>query len=179
MNRLLARGSVLAAAVLAIPGIIAVSPASAVETCTTTGNAKPIFLPGTRPDTIVSVPVCLETLSGDKARGKILFHWELINDGQSDMASKRFNSFQVITRLESREPGGSDTVVKSATCDFTDILNSNVPDDPRVPIGCQSPSAALEPGKQWSGDATAVYDIAGDGLGPITWKLAGSPSLNR
>ncbi|WP_051795706.1 hypothetical protein [Streptomyces sp. NRRL S-87] len=179
MNRLLARGSALAAAVLAISGITALSPASGAETCTTTSNAKPILLPGIRPDTVVSIPVCLETLSGGKGRGKILFHWKLINDGQSDVTSKRFSSFQGITRLASREPGGEDTGVKSPMCGFTDVLNSNAPEDPRLPIGCQSPWAVLDPGKQWSGDATAVYDIVGDGLGPITWQLAGSPSASR
>ncbi|MGE7386493.1 hypothetical protein ACQKM2_13555 [Streptomyces sp. NPDC004126] len=173
MNRSLFRASAVGAAVVAFSGVISVSQsASAAETCTTIENSRIQSMPGGIPEAVMYVPTCIEAVPGGKVRGKTDVNWSFTHDGQIDR-SKRFSSFKVTVRLEGRVPGGTDTVVTSRTCDVTSRINS-------IDIGnldCLTPSAALDPKKQWSAGATVVYDIAGDTKGPITWQLTNSPLM--
>ncbi|WP_327414551.1 hypothetical protein [Streptomyces sp. NBC_01233] len=175
MNKNLFRASAVAAAAVAFSGIISVSQsASAAQTCTTTGNSRIQSMPGAIPEAQLNAPTCVEALPDNKVRGKATVNWGFINDGQSDLTSKRFTSFKVTTRLESRVPGGTDVVVNSKTCDLTANINAA----PEGAFACLTPAVTLDPGKQWSGDATVVYDIEGDAKGPITWQLVGSPLMS-
>ncbi|MFJ5550847.1 hypothetical protein [Streptomyces sp. NPDC093225] len=180
MNQTRMRASALAATAVSFCGILATAqPAAAAETCTTKDNSRIIAMSGAIPETWVGIPTCVEALPGDKVRGTFRFHWKVgPNDGQSDFTSKRFTSFKVTVRLESRFPGGADTVVTSKTCDFAEDINKALESNPNAEVGCVTPAAALDHGKQWSGDATAVYDVAGDNKGPITWNLNGSPLMS-
>ncbi|MEV8534090.1 hypothetical protein [Streptomyces sp. NPDC051211] len=134
-------------------------------------------LPGGRPDTEVNIPTCIEIVPANNVRGKAILRWQMMVD-QADIASKRFTSFKVTTRLENRDAGGTDVVVTSKTCDFTADVNMATANDPTKDLVCLSPAATLDSSKQWSGDATAVYDVEGDGKGPITWHLNGSPLMS-
>ncbi|MFJ6757473.1 MULTISPECIES: hypothetical protein [unclassified Streptomyces] len=176
MNKNLFRASAVAAAAVAFSGIISVSQsASAAQTCSAAGaNARIDAMPGIIPEAQLSAPTCVEALPDNKVRGKATVNWGFINDGQSDMTSKRYTSFKVTARLESRAPGGTDVVVTSKTCDLTANINAA----PNGAFACLTPSATLDPSKQWSGDATVVYDIEGDNKGPITWQLVGSPLMS-
>ncbi|MDK9501517.1 hypothetical protein QEZ40_001587, partial [Streptomyces katrae] len=147
--------------------------ASAAQTCTTVENSRIQSMPGGIPEAQLYMPTCVEALPDHKVRGKASLHWNFINDGQSDFTSKRFASFKVTVRLESRVPGGSDVVVTSKTCDVTNSINTA----PTGDLACLTPSATRDPKKQWSGSATAVYDIDGDSKGPITWQLTASPLM--
>ncbi|MEU3721526.1 hypothetical protein [Streptomyces sp. NPDC031705] len=175
MNHNLFRASAVGAAVVALSGVISVSQsASAAQTCTTVANGRIQAMPGAIPEAQLSIPTCIEALPDNKVRGRAGLHWDFINDGQSDLAGKRFTSFKVTARLESRVPGGTDIVVTSKTCDVTTDINTA----PTGDLVCLAPSATLDPKRQWSGDATAVYDIEGDAKGPITWQLTGSPLMS-
>ncbi|MFE9929898.1 hypothetical protein [Streptomyces sp. NPDC005533] len=176
MNKNLFRASAVAAAAVAFSGVISVSQsASAAQTCSpATANGWANSMPGIIPEATLNAPTCVEALPDNKVRGKVTVGWEFINDGQSDMTSKRYTSFKVTTRLESRVPGGTDVVVTSKTCDLTASINAS----PKSSVTCLTPSATLDPKKQWSGDATVVYDIEGDNKGPVTWELAGSPLMS-
>ncbi|MET9635607.1 MULTISPECIES: hypothetical protein [Streptomyces] len=175
MHKNLLRASAVGAAAIAFCGVISVSQASAAQTCSTAGtNARIQVMTGIIPEAQLSVPTCVEAVADGKVRGKATVNWGFINDGQSDMTSKRFTSFKVTTRLESRVPGGTDVVVNSKTCDVTANINAA----PESSFTCLTPAVTLDPAKQWSGDATVVYDIEGDGKGPITWQLTGSPLMS-
>ncbi|MFF4370523.1 hypothetical protein [Streptomyces sp. NPDC001594] len=174
MNRSIFRASAVGAAAVAFSGIISVSQsASAAETCTTVENSRIQSMPGAIPEAQLYVPTCIEALPGGKVRGKAGVNWSFISDGQSDLTSKRFTSFKVTVRLKSRVPGGVDTVVGSKTCDVTTRINAAATGD----LDCLTVSATLDPKKQWSGDATVVYDVEGDSKGSFTWQLTGSPLM--
>ncbi|MFD8574913.1 hypothetical protein ACFV1H_06260 [Streptomyces virginiae] len=175
MHKNLLRASAVGAAAVAVCGVLSVSQASAAQTCSSAGaNARIQVMTGIIPEAQLSVPTCVEAVADGKVRGKATVNWGFINDGQSDMTSKRFTSFKVTTRLESRAPGGTDVVVNSKTCDVTANINAA----PESSFTCLTPAVTLDPAKQWSGDATVVYDIEGDGKGPITWQLTGSPLMS-
>ncbi|MFF2193554.1 hypothetical protein [Streptomyces sp. NPDC058157] len=130
-------------------------------------------MPGGIPEAQLYVPTCIEALPGGKVRGKASVNWSFMNDGQSDLSSKRFTSFKVTVRLKGRVPGGTDAVVTSKTCDVTARINTAAAGD----MDCLAPSTALDAKKQWSGDATVVYDIEGDAKGSFTWQLTSSPLM--
>ncbi|MFD4866135.1 hypothetical protein [Streptomyces sp. NPDC058412] len=176
MNKNLFRASAVAAAAVAFSGIISVSQsASAAQTCSSaTANGWVNSMPGVIPEAQLHAPTCVEALPDNKVRGKVTVNWAFINDGQSDMTSKRYTSFKVTTRLESRVPGGTDATVTTKTCDLTANINSVT----EGKFTCLTPSATLDPNKQWSGDATVVFDIEGDNKGPVTWQLTGSPLMS-
>ncbi|MFG2993353.1 hypothetical protein ACGFZK_29330 [Streptomyces sp. NPDC048257] len=176
MNRKLLRASAVGAASVAFCGVISVSQsASAAQTCSSAAaNARIHSMPGTIPEAQLNAPVCVESLPDNKVRGKATLDWGFINDGQSDLTGKRYTSFKVTARLESRAPGGTDVVVNSKTCDLTAAINANAEGS----FACLTPAATLDPSRQWSGDATVVYDIEGDGKGAVTWQLTGSPLMS-
>ncbi|MFD3780314.1 hypothetical protein [Streptomyces sp. NPDC058612] len=179
MNKSLLRASTVCLALTVFTGIVTVSQsASAAQTCTANGKIHSMF--GTVPEAQLNSSVCAEALADNKIRGKATVGWEFINDGQSDMTSKRFNSFKITTRLERREPGAAeatDVVVTSKTCDFTADINKQAVSAPSV-FACLTPAVTLDGTKEWSGDATVVYDVAGDTKGSITWQLNGSPLMS-
>ncbi|MEU8772454.1 hypothetical protein [Streptomyces sp. NPDC048606] len=176
MNKHLLRASAVASAAVVFSGIISVSQsAGAAQTCSAAdANARIQSMPGGIPEAQLYVPTCVEALPGNKVRGKATVNWGFINDGEIDN-SKRFASFKVTTRLESRVPGGTDVVVNSKTCDLTADINATN----NGAFTCLSPEATLDPSKRWSGDATVVYDIEGDKKGAITWQLVGSPLMGQ
>ncbi|MEU2449840.1 hypothetical protein ABZ605_07255 [Streptomyces sp. NPDC012765] len=176
MQKNLLRASAVGAASVAFCAVISVSQsAGAAQTCSgATSNSRIQSMPGAIPEAQLNAPVCVESLPEGKVRGKATVNWAFINDGQSDLAGKRFTSFKVTTRLESRAPGGADAVVHSTTCDLTATINANAEGS----YTCLTPAAILDPSKQWSGDATVVYDIEGDAKGAITWQLTGSPLMS-
>ncbi|WP_327255359.1 hypothetical protein [Streptomyces sp. NBC_01244] len=132
---------------------------------------------GIVPEASLDSSVCAEVVPDNKVRGKATVGWEFLNDGQSDMTSKRFNSFKITTRLESRDESGADHVILSKTCDFTIDINSRPVSLPTV-FQCATGALALDGQTRWSGDATIVYDIAGDTKGAVTWQLNGSPIMS-
>lgn len=174
MNQNLFRASAVGAALVAFSGVLAVSQsASAAQTCTTVENSRIQSMPGGIPEAQLYMPTCVEALPDNKVRARADLHWIFTPDGQSDFTSKRFASFKVTVRLESRAPGGTDTVVTTKTCDVTTGINTAATGD----LACLTPSVARDPKRQWSGEATAVYDIAGDKKGAITWQLTSSPLM--
>ncbi|MGX2996140.1 hypothetical protein JNUCC64_17960 [Streptomyces sp. JNUCC 64] len=87
-----------------------------------------------------------------------------------------FASFKVQTRIEKRSAvTGPDMVVTTDICDLTATINATTT-SPVVPERCYTVDpVSYDPNFWWSTDATVTYDIAGDGLGPGTWQLDGSP----
>ncbi|MBT2396197.1 hypothetical protein J7E89_09485 [Streptomyces sp. ISL-100] len=151
--------------------------ASAAETCSTAnGNVRAIDLPGLKPDTQIGAEVCADPSSDGKIKANTTLNWGILDDQVQD-TGKRFTSFKVTTRLENRPTSsGTDSVVTSTTCDFTDKLNQNYAN--ATGLTCSSPAAVFNPDLWWSGDATVVYDIEADGKGAITWQLTGSPLVS-
>ncbi|MGR8008797.1 hypothetical protein [Streptomyces hypolithicus] len=177
MNRTVMRLSTLAAASIACSSITMSQSASAAESCAAASrNIRVIDLPGLKPDTQVGADVCAAPSSDGKVRADVTLNWGILDDQVQD-AGKRFTSFKVTSRLESRlTSSGADKVVASTTCDLTDELNQSYAK--ATGLRCSSPAAAFNPDLYWSGDATVVYDVEGDGRGAITWQLAGSPVVS-
>ncbi|GGP00751.1 hypothetical protein [Wenjunlia tyrosinilytica] len=144
---------------------------AAQQTCSPAPNTRSIDLPGRKPTTLVGADVCAR-LDGDELRSDITLHWQIEEDQVEDN-STRFDSFKIISRLERRSaPSGSDSVVTVTPCDFTTDLNKEYANS--VGVTCSTSEEKFNPAYWWSSDATVVYDIKGDGKGPITWELTGS-----
>ncbi|ANW22460.1 hypothetical protein [Streptomyces clavuligerus] len=182
-----------AAATLALltSGIAFAAPASATtatatpaparawpEQCKSDGvNSRQVDLPGTRPTTWITGKNCVQLHQPQApawVSGRTAIDWDTMEEPITDR-SKRFTSFKVTTRLESRpSQTGTDTVQSSRTCDFTANLNA---DFSGMNLYCYALPVdnPVDTILWWSTDATIVYDLEGDTQGPITWELEGSP----
>ncbi|MER7046901.1 hypothetical protein [Streptomyces jumonjinensis] len=164
-----------AAAVLG-GGVIASGTAVAnpgtLKCSTAPENTRDLDLPGQKPDTKVIVENCAEISDQTTAYGNTTIRWQMLVPQAIDQG-KRFTSFKVTSRLESRPtPTGTDTVEASVTCDFTAQLNASLANSTGLTCG---PSGLFSYKLYWSIDSTIVYDLEGDGAGPITWQQGGSP----
>ncbi|ANW17295.1 hypothetical protein [Streptomyces clavuligerus] len=164
-------GAALAAPASAAPA----GPAAGTALrCATPGDSRDLDLPGDKPDTQVHAENCVQIQSGatGPVTGRTVLHWGILVDQVIDR-SKRFTSVKVTTRLESRPTAtGSDTVRSSRTCDVTADLNAAWANS--TGLNCHAAPVDYD-GQWWSTDATVVYDLEGDGRGPVTWELLGSP----
>lgn len=156
------------------PAVAAAGP----EKCSTSSgaNGRDLDLPGDKPDTHVYIENCgqLHAPATGPAwvSGRTGINWMILVDQVIDR-SKRFTSVKVTTRLESRPTAtGSDTVRSSRTCDVTADLNAAWANS--TGLNCHAAPVDYD-GQWWSTDATVVYDLEGDGRGPVTWELLGSP----
>ncbi|MEU0688357.1 hypothetical protein [Streptomyces uncialis] len=119
----------------------------------------------------VDVELCgWRTVVEDLVQGFADVDWRL------DASTITFASFRIETRIEKRSGvTGPDTVVTTGTCDMTAAINATAT-PPVVPERCHTVDlVSYDPSFWWSTDATVTYDIAGDGIGPSTWQLNGSP----
>ncbi|MDN3297600.1 hypothetical protein QWM81_26895 [Streptomyces ficellus] len=139
-----------------------------------TVNNRTLDLPGDKPDTAIFADVCVGVVNGNQVQARTTLYWHLLADQVVDR-SKRFSSVRVTTRAEKRSTNGTDSIVTSKTCDFTDQLNQAWANS--TALTCQSPATAFGSTGSWSADATVIYDIEGDGKGAITWQLTGSPLI--
>jgi hypothetical protein len=137
-----------------------------------------VVFPGNQPQTTYSIENTA-TLSGGKITAKSLVNWQIVHDQIQDTA-KRFTSFKITTRLETRLGKDlADVVNTSKTCDLTTLVNDNY-SWPVVDAAntCTAPSWTYDGDVWWSSDSTIVYDIEGDGQGAITKQLLGSPLIH-
>ena len=165
----------LGAAALAVCMLLA-SPASAAGVSAT--SHFDVVFPGEKPQTTYSVENTA-TNSGGKITAKSVVTWQIVDDTVQD-TSKRFTSFKITTRLETRlSKDGADVVNTSKTCDLTKLVNDNYSWSIVDPANtCTAPSLTYDGDVWWSSDATIVYDIEGDGKGAITKDLLGSPLVH-
>ncbi|MGX2996132.1 hypothetical protein JNUCC64_17920 [Streptomyces sp. JNUCC 64] len=163
---LLVAGS-LAAGCLLLSGPAAPASAAGVP-CSAAGvNGKSLAGRGTNR---IDVKVCgWRTVVEDLVQGFSDVDWRVADRDVT------FASFTIRTRIERRATrNGPDTVVDSGTHDLTREVNASA--GPRDPERCHTPGlVTYDPAYWWSSDATVVYDVAGDGAGPVTWELTGSP----
>ncbi|MFI6486988.1 hypothetical protein [Streptomyces sp. NPDC050564] len=161
-------------------GIAFASPAAAVSSCSDAfAHQFNIVFPGQKPETTYYIENCADVTSG-KMTASSNVTWNIVDDQVIDN-SKRFTSFKITTRVESRtDSGGSDTIVASKTCDWTALFNNDYsgPGEPGPASTCTVPSVTYNKDLYWSSDSTVVYDIEGDGKGAITKELYGSPLMH-
>ncbi|MFF8946126.1 hypothetical protein ACF1A5_28450 [Streptomyces sp. NPDC014864] len=164
-----ATGGAAAVALVAL----AAAPASAA----TADSQFDVIFPGKKPQTTYYV----QNTAGNSGSmtGKSVMHWQIVDDQVVDN-SKRFTSFKITTRIEERLTKSSeDHVVTSRTCDWTKLVNDNYSwnllEDANT---CAAPPTVYDGEVWWSTDSTIVYDIEGDGRGPITKELTGSPLIH-
>ncbi|MFG2134947.1 hypothetical protein ACGFNV_45405 [Streptomyces sp. NPDC048751] len=157
----------LASSALAL-GMWLASPAAA-----TTGKSEfTVVYPDQKPRTTFWVEN-VGAWSGNMT-GKSVVYWQVIDD------QVPFTSFKITTRIEERLTRTSeDHVVTSKTCDLTEIVNDHAAwwRDDTANI-CVAPPVTYDGELYWSSDATVVYDLVGDGKGPITQELDGSPLIH-
>ncbi|MEU1376865.1 hypothetical protein ABZ442_24850 [Streptomyces triculaminicus] len=135
-------------------------------------SSRTFDLPGRKPTTTLYADVCADR-SGEAVRGAVDIYWQIDDDRVQDNG-KRFTSVRITSRLERRTgASGADQVVATRTCDVTDRLNKDY--SSAVALSCTTPWTGYDPAYRWSGDATVTVDIEGDGKGPVTWELPGSP----
>ncbi|MER7049123.1 hypothetical protein [Streptomyces jumonjinensis] len=175
---LLSGGIAFAAPSSAAPAAAAPAKAAAgPEQCTQ--NDRVMDLPGDKPDTWVHVDTCVKLHDLAQApawvSGRSAVNWQILVDQVIDR-SKRFTSFKVTTRLESRPSAtGADTVQSTRTCDFTANLNADWAHSTSLNCHAIPVDNPVDTILWWSTDSTVVYDLEGDTQGPITWELTGSP----
>lgn len=171
----------LAASVLA-GGIVFAAPASAVGSCSDSFKDQfDVINPGDKPDQTYYIENCADVTNG-KVTGHSATSWQML-DLQAIDLGKRFTSFKVTTRLEARSGPTApdvDKVITSKTCDLTELVNKHYEygATDRGASTCAAPAATYDKNLWWSTDSTVVYDIEGDGKGPITRQLTGSPLLH-
>ncbi|MFI1762517.1 hypothetical protein ACH41H_10790 [Streptomyces sp. NPDC020800] len=155
-------------------GVLLAGPAAAAAT---TSQFDVVF-PGQKPQTQYYVENSTASKDGNIA-AKSVMSWQILDDQVIDN-SKRFTSFKITTRLEERlTKTTEDHVVTSKTCDLTKLVNDNYTWFLNEPVNtCAAPSAVYDGEVFWSADSTVVYDIEGDGHGPITKELTGSPLVH-
>ncbi|KUF20173.1 hypothetical protein AT728_30925 [Streptomyces silvensis] len=179
-------GAALAVIVLA-GGVVLAAPAHAAGSCSDPlKNDFGVTIPGPRPDLTFYVKNCAD-VTGTKVTGHSFTSWRPV-DPQGHLDEKRFASFVVTTRIESRvsptPPLDQDKVVTSTSCDLTSLVNKHVnytgneDEWENPPNRCVAPSATFDDELWWSTDSTIVYDIVGDGKGAMTQQLDGSPLLH-
>lgn len=154
-------------------GLLTASPAAAV---TNTTEFDLIF-PDSRPETRYTVDNEARVVSGRITVYGVTY-WNNAYDVVN--TSKRFTSFKVTNRLESRlGQDGADVVEASKTCDLTSVVNANEAYWMRDANNSCSALATIYDGEVWwSSDSTVVYDVEGDGKGAITVETLGSPLLH-
>ncbi|MFF4351735.1 hypothetical protein [Streptomyces sp. NPDC001530] len=160
----------LAASALAA-GVLLATPAAAASATTDFD----VYFPGQKPESQYHV-TNTAAVSGGRITAKSVVNWQILVDQVIDN-SKRFTSFKITTRLESR-PGkdSADVVETSKTCDLTKLVNDNYTWFLIEPVNtCTAPSMVYDGEVFWSSDSTVVYDIEGDGKGAITKEIGGSP----
>ncbi|MFD9510137.1 hypothetical protein [Streptomyces mirabilis] len=172
MRRMLT-GIGLGASILA-SGVLLATPATAASS----GSDFNVIFPGKKPATAYHVDNTAD-VTGGRITAKSVVSWEILEDQVVDNG-KRFTSFKITTRLESR-PGkdSADAVETSKTCDLTQLVNDHYTwflIDPSNT--CTAPSMIYDGDVFWSADSTIVYDIEGDGKGSITQELLGSPLVH-
>ncbi|MFE5818181.1 hypothetical protein ACFQ6S_32815 [Streptomyces sp. NPDC056479] len=163
----------LAASALAT-GVLLATPAAAASA----DSDFEVYFPGNKPETLYNVTNTADAASG-KITAKSVVSWQILVDQVVDN-SKRFTSFKITTRLESR-PGkdSADVVETSRTCDLTKIVNDEYSWFLIEPVNtCVAPSMTYDGEVWWSSDSTIVYDIEGDGKGAVTKQLQGSPLVH-
>ncbi|WP_369248992.1 hypothetical protein [Streptomyces sp. R41] len=163
----------LAASALAT-GVLLATPAAAASATTDFD----VIFPGQKPETQYHVTNTADVSAG-RITAKSVVSWQILVDQVVDN-SKRFTSFKVTTRLESR-PGkdNADAVETSRTCDLTKLVNDNYTWFQIEPVNtCTAPSMIYDGDLFWSSDSTIVYDIEGDGKGAITKEILGSPLVH-
>ncbi|GHI02319.1 hypothetical protein AQI88_26550 [Streptomyces cellostaticus] len=155
-------------------GVLLAGPAAAASTTT----QFDVTFPGKKPTTEYYGENS-GTLKDGNMTAKSVMSWQILDDQVIDN-SKRFTSFKITTRLEERlTKTTEDHVVTSKTCDLTKLVNDNYTWFQNEPVNtCAAPSAVYDGEVYWSADATIVYDIEGDGRGPITQQLTGSPLVH-
>lgn len=169
----------LAGGVLA-GGIAFASPAAAVGSCSDSFEHQfNIIFPGQKPQTTYYIENCADVTSG-KVTASSSVTWNIVDDQVVDNG-KRFTSFKITTRVESRaDSGADDKIVASKTCDWTTLFNANYsgPGEATPASVCTVPSVTYNKDLYWSSDSTVVYDIEGDGKGAFTKELYGSPLMH-
>ncbi|MEV5877545.1 hypothetical protein AB0L75_25650 [Streptomyces sp. NPDC052101] len=152
------------------------APASAAGL--TSSSTFDVTYPDKRPAQSYYVYNTAELKNG-MVTGKSLLSWQILDDVVVD-SSKRFTSFKITSRIEERlTKTGEDHVVTSKTCDMTKLVNDNATWFRDEPVNNCVPESSLYDGEVfWSTDSTIVYDIEGDGKGPITQQLTGSPLIH-
>ncbi|MEU7059795.1 hypothetical protein [Streptomyces sp. NPDC046197] len=165
-------GGAAAAALVAL----AAAPASAASS----DSQFDVTFPDKRPQTqyYVQNSASLNSQTG-KVTGKSVMSWQILDDQVIDN-SKRYTSFKITTRIEERLTKTSeDHVVTTKTCDLTKLVNDNYTWFQQEDVNtCVAPSTLYDGEVWWSTDSTVVYDIEGDGKGPVTKELTGSPLLH-
>jgi len=163
-----------------VGGIAFASPAAAVSSCSDQFEHQfYIVFPGQKPATYYYIANCVDVTSG-KVTASSNVSWQIVDDQVIDN-SKRFTSFKITTRVESRsDSGASDAIVASKTCDWTALFNDDYsgPAEPGPATTCKVPSVTYNKELYWSSDSTIVYDIEGDAKGAITKQLVGSPLMH-
>ncbi|MEW1831629.1 hypothetical protein [Streptomyces sp. NPDC088196] len=166
-------GMGLGAAVLA-GGVLLAAPATAASS----GSDFSVTFPGEKPATAYHVENTAGVANG-RITAKSVVSWEILEDQVIDNGT-RFSSFKITARLESR-PGkdSADVVETSRTCDLTQLVNDHYTWLLNDPVNtCTAPSTIYDGEVFWSADSTIVYDIEGDGKGPVTQELLGSPLVH-
>ncbi|MFI6403265.1 hypothetical protein [Streptomyces sp. NPDC050548] len=166
-------GTGLGAALLAAVALLA-TPASAASS----GSDFSVIFPGDKPATAYHVENTASVANG-RITAKSVVSWEILEDQVIDNG-KRFSSFKITARLESR-PGkdNPDAVETSRTCDLTQLVDDHYTWLLNEPVNtCTAPSTIYDGEVFWSSDSTIVYDIEGDGKGPVTQELLGSPLVH-
>ncbi|MFC8080195.1 hypothetical protein ACFUN8_32225 [Streptomyces sp. NPDC057307] len=153
---------------ISFAGPAAASEGECVDAVTST---RAIDLPGLKPDTLIAVEQCLE-LQGATVQASSALVWQILDDVVQDRG-RRFTSFEVTNRLESRlAPGEAPRTVSTKTCDFTEQLNAAWSNS--VAIECAAPAAPYNSAQSWASGTTVVYDLEDDGKGPVRWEIAGA-----
>ena len=162
----------IAASALAV-GILAASPAAAV----TNTSEFDVVLPGSKPDTRFWVDNEAKVVAG-RITDYSVTYWENLEDVVD--TSKRFTSFKITSRLETRlSQDGADVVEATKTCDLTSLVNANAEYFLREAANtCSAPYTTYDGEVWWSSDSTVVYDIEGDSKGAITVETLGSPLIH-
>lgn len=172
----------LGTAAVATTALVTAAPAQAAtptKQCSTT--TKTYNLPG-KPDVKVSATICMQRTA---VSGGYRYYETWLSaiswDGTSGfIGGKRFNSL----RVQSRAEHGS-TVVKNCsygTCEERSIasyINDSERGSKSFPRGADGYGVVFVTTKSpnWTGDATAWFDIADDGIPTKRWELSGTRTV--
>ncbi|HEX6343082.1 hypothetical protein [Umezawaea sp.] len=133
-------------------------------------QSKQFALPN-KTDVIATVMICIQTDSDGTVRSRFNMHWRY--NGPPLGANYKFDRWDATIRTERRQPPSTtDSIVNSATCSFMDDFNDGYID---YNLECYTGWVVRSNAYYYSGDATVVFDIDGDGKGSSTWNLTGSP----
>ncbi|MGW2636366.1 hypothetical protein [Streptomyces sp. NPDC001348] len=159
-------------------GVCMLLAAPAFAAGLTSSSTFDVTYPDKRPAQSYYVNNTVEPKNG-MVTGKSSLSWQILDDVVVDN-SKRFTSFKITTRIEERlTKTTEDHVVTTKTCDMTKLVNDNYTWFLDEPVNQCAPASSVYDGEVfWSTDSTIVYDIEGDGKGPVTQELTGSPLLH-